>query len=217
MSIVLVFFLIAVVSATSWGQPADADDLDVAESARTGVVLESGPKDSSTVIDTGNSVSVATLDSLVEEGKNMSTGMRVAVKLVTGAYTGLMGGIIASSNCEDGQDLRCVGPALSGYLTGVAIGVSVIDLRGFDSPDPTILSVISTLGVSLGGTALGIIGAAWLTEVDPNAFPSLVIAPVVGATLASEWWRKFSSARRFSIGLAPNPRGSLSAAVTMRF
>ena len=169
------------------------------------------------VIDTGNSVSGASLDSTVEDRRNMSTGLRVAIKLITGTYVGFFGGSITSSYCEDGQELDCLGPALLGYWVGNAIGVSMIDVGGFDSPDPTILSVITTLGASLGGCAVGVIGSIWLTTGYEDAFPSIVIVPVVGATLASEWWRKFSADRRLSIGLAPNRRGTLSAAVSLCF
>ena len=169
------------------------------------------------VIDTGNSVSGASLDSTVEDRRNMSTGLRVAIKLITGASVGFFGGAITSSYCDDGQDLECLEPFLLSYWVGNAIGVSMIDVGGFDSPDPTILSVITTLGASLGGCAVGVIGSIWLTTVYEDAFPSIVIVPVVGATLASELWRKFSADRRLSIGLAPNRRGTLSAAVSLRF
>ena len=175
------------------------------------------PVQTLTVIDTGDAVSGATLDSLVEDRRNMSTGMRVALKLITGAFVGFIGGAIVSSNCDDGQDLRCLGPTLLGYWAGNAIGVSAIDAKGDKPGHPSKLSFISSIGPSLGGCVVGVIGSAWFTESYPDAYPSLVIAPVVGATLASEWWRKFSAARRLSIGLAPNPRGSLSAVVALRF
>lgn len=166
-----------------------------------------------TVIDTGNSVSGATLDSPLEDRRNMSTGARVALKLIAGICTGLAGGAIAASYCEDGQDLRCLGPAAYGYWVGNAFGVFVIDINGFDTPGPTLGSVISGLSAAFGGAAVGVIGGAL-----SDSYPLVAISPVVCATVASEWLRSKSSAnRRLSIGLAPNPRGSFSTVVALRF
>ena len=172
-----------------------------------------------TVVDRRHAESPTTLDSLAES-RGISTGKRVALKLITGPFIGMLGGVIGGSYCDDGQDLECLGPFFYSYLAGIAIGVSAVDYSVVDPRyDPSMLSFITSTGVSLGGCAVGLIGGIWLTTIDSGdaILTSLLIGPVIGATLASEWWRKFSAARGFSIGFAPNPRGSLSAVATLRF
>ena len=168
-----------------------------------------------TVIDTGNSESGSAL--LGESRGNMTAGKRVALKLIAGTLGGVMGVVIAASNSDDGQEPE-LGPALYGYLAGIAIGVPTVDVSGVDPHDRSMLSLITSIGVSLGGSVVGAIGGYGLAVSSRNVlWPSILIGPVVGATLASEWWRKSSVARRLSIGLAPNPRGSLSTVVSLRF
>ena len=159
----------------------------------------------------------ATLDSLGESRGNMSTGKRVALKLIAGTLGGVMGAVIGASSGDGGQEIN-FGPALYGYLAGIAIGVPVVEVSGVDPRDRSILSLIASIGVSLGGSVVGVIGGGGLTLASQDAlWPSILVGPVVGATLASERWSKSSAARRFSLGLAPNPRGSWSAIVTLYF
>ena len=100
-----------------------------------------------------------------------------------------------------------------GYPVGIAIGVSLVGPR-----DRPITSLIRPLVLSLGGSAVGLIGGIWLANVDADVFwPSIPVFPIVGATLASELWRKPSTAHRISVGLMPNLRGSLSAVAALHF
>ncbi len=169
------------------------------------------------VVDTQHAVSGATLDSL-PESKGSRTGKRVAFKLITGSFFGMLGGVIGGSYCGGSQELDCLGPPAFGYLAGVAIGVSAVDYSVVDPRyDPSMLSFIADTGLSLGGSVVGLIGGIGLTITSPEMLPSILIGPVVGATLASEWWRRFSAARGFSIGFAPNPRGSLFPVATLHF
>ncbi len=163
-----------------------------------------------TVMDTSHAVSGTTLDGLAES-RGMSTDKWVALKLITGSYFGMLGMVTGDSYCGDGPDLVCGGHVF-GYLAGTAIGVNAFPRHRSK------MSLTKSLGVSLGGSVVGLLGGYGLTIANPEVlWPSILIGPVVGATLASEWWRKFSAARRFSIGLAPNPRGSLSAVATLHF
>ena len=173
---------------------------------------------------TGDSGSGATSDSLAESKSNMSTGKRVALKLIAGTLGGMVGFamVISSLPCfpddyPDGYDpifCKSAEAALRyGYPVGIAIGVSLVGPR-----DRPITSFIRPLVLSLGGSAVGLIGGIWLTNVDSEVFwPSIPVFPIVGATLASELWRKPPQARRFFFFLAPTLNGGLSAVTTLRF
>lgn len=177
-----------------------------------------------TVIDTGDSGNGTTLDSIAESRGNMSTGKRVALKLIAGAVGGVIGVAIVNSSLPcfpddyagDYDPIYCKSAEAAfryGYPVGIAIGVSLVGPR-----DRPISSLIRPLVLSLGGSAVGLIGGIWLANVDADVFwPSVPIFPIVGATLASELWRKPSTAHRISVGLMPNPRGILSAIATLHF
>ena len=75
---------------------------------------------------------------------------------------------------------------------------------------------------SLAGSAIG--GAASLAvfkmvenETAEKIWPALVICPLIGSTIMSEFFRKPLESRRVSIGLLPGPKGRLSAVATLRF
>ena len=160
---------------------------------------------------------VATLDSMAESRGNMSTGKRVGLKLIAGTVGGVMGAVIGASSGDGGQEID-FGPALYGYLAGIAIGVPMVDVSGVDPRDRSMLSLITSLGVSLGGSVVGVIGGGGLTLASQDAlWPSILIGPVVGATLASELSRKPPQARRVSFALAPTLNGGLSAVAQLRF
>ena len=177
-----------------------------------------------TMIGTGDSGNGATLDSLAESRGNMSTGKRVALKLIAGTVGGVIGVKMVNSilpcfpddYAGDYDPVYCKSAEaalLYGYPVGIAIGVSLVGPR--DRPIP---SLIRPLVLSLGGSAVGLIGGILLANVDDEVFwPSVPIFPIVGATLASELWRKPSTAHPISVGLMPNPRGVLSAIATLHF
>ena len=161
---------------------------------------------------------------------HLGSGKRVAQKLISGAIVGgVVGGtgglaglgvglaIEDCSDCPHGHncDLCGIGAALTalfggtvGYLVGTAIGVS-----GVDPHDRFI--------ASRGGSVVGLIGGIGLTSASPGVlWPSLLVGPVVGATLASELWRKSpqdSQNSRVSVSLGPAPNGGLSAVAQLRF
>ena len=56
-----------------------------------------------------------------------------------------------------------------------------------------------------------------MTTTQEELWPSILIGPIIGATIMSELTRKPPEARRFSVGLAPNSDGKLSAIATFRF
>ena len=75
---------------------------------------------------------------------------------------------------------------------------------------------------SLAGSAIG--GAASLAvfkmvenEIAEKIWPALVICPLIGSTIMSEFFRKPSEVHRVSIGLLPGPKGRVSAVATLRF
>ncbi|MXY83367.1 MAG: hypothetical protein F4Y91_15200 [Gemmatimonadetes bacterium] len=170
----------------------------------------------------------ATPDSLVESRGFMSTGKRVALKLITGTIGGLMGVMIVAETLpcywkdyHGDRPIFCdsLGPAfLYGYPAGIAIGVSQVAVKTVDPRVRSEMFLIKSLGVSLGGSAVGLIGGVLLTHVNDDVFwPSFFVGPIVGATWASEWWCPPPAARRISVGLMPNPRGSLSAVAALHF
>ena len=170
----------------------------------------------------------ATPDSLAEGKENMSPSKRVALKLIAGTLGGVLGATIVatslpcfSTDYDGDRPPFCdsLEPALLyGYPAGAAIGVTVIDVDTSAPHNRSIKSLIKFLGVSIGGSTVGLIGGLGLALVSPEVlWPSFLVGPTVGATLASELWHKPPAARRISVGLMPNPRGSLSAVATLRF
>lgn len=141
---------------------------------------------------------------------------RVVGKLVGGILGGplftLLGGVIGANinenTCKDSNDF-CIDDevalgAVVGYLAGVSWGVSWVDPHD---------RFIGTLGGTLIGGATGIV----MTSSKEELWPSFLIGPIIGATIMSELTRKPPEARHFSVGLAPNSDGRLSAIVTLRF
>ena len=115
---------------------------------------------------------------------------------------------------EDGKlciDVGALIGASTGWALGAPIGVSMLEPND---------RFIHTLGGSLGG----FVTCGLFTMVSGGAlWPSMIVAPVIFATLASEWSRhaelsrKPLEPRRFSLGLAPDFQGALSAVATLRF
>ena len=129
-----------------------------------------------------------------ESKGNMSPSKRVALKLIAGTLGGVVGATIVatslpcfSTDYNGNRPPFCdsLEPALLyGYPVGTAIGVTAIDVGPHDR---SIKYFIKSLGVSLGGSAVGLIGGFGLALVNPDVlWPSLFVGPIVGATLASE-------------------------------
>ena len=165
------------------------------------------------------------------------TGERIVKKLWAGGLGGIGGGLVGvgggiywvlntTSDCSSaeacgdgiGSEFYSVLGFWGGNLVGTAVGVSLVDPQ-------------SNFLVTLAGSALlgaGVPYAIVLTEWEYGVGLAVLIAflgPIIGATIASERWRKSLSAKRHlkpeayrvSVGLLPNPKGSLSAVATLRF
>lgn len=133
------------------------------------------------------------------------------------SYYGKCRGLFPTNEQHDSEDGKlCIDVgafigASTGWALGVPIGVSMLEPND---------RFIHTLGGSLGG----FVTCGLFTMVSGGTlWPSMIVAPVIFATLASEWSRhaelsrKPRKGRRFSVGLAPNRRGGLSAVATLRF
>ena len=140
---------------------------------------------------------------------------RIVSKLVGGVLCGglfgFVGGLVTGKvSCKKSDSgeicglLAFVVGGTIGYTVGVPFGVSVLD--------PHDQFMYSFAGSLIGGAA----GIA-LTRAEEKLWPSLLICPLVGATILSELTRKPPEARRVSIGLLPGPKGRVSAVATLRF
>ena len=168
-----------------------------------------------------------------EEG----AGERIVKKLWAGGLGGIGGGLVGvgggiywglntTSDCSSaeacgdgiGGEFYSVLGFWGGNVVGTAVGVSLVDSQ-------------NNFFVTLAGSALlgaGVPYAIVLTEWEYGVglvVLSAFLGPIVGATLASEKWRKPLSAklhlkpeaRQVSIGLVPAPKRGLSAIATLRF
>ena len=132
-------------------------------------------------------------------------------------YYGRCRGLFPANEQHDSEDGKlCIDVgafigASTGWVLGVPIGVSMLEPND---------RFIHTLGGSVGG----FVTCGLFTMVSGGAlWPSMIVAPVIFATLASEWSRRAKLSRkpleprRFSVGLAPDRRGGLAAVATLRF
>ena len=94
---------------------------------------------------------------------------------------------------------------MAGYTLGVAVGVSMLD--------PYDQFTSSFVGSFIGASA-----GMGLIPVDVGlAAMAVVIFPITGAVIGSELSRRPPEASYFSVGLAPDRDGNLSAVATLRF
>ena len=150
-------------------------------------------------------------------GKKENKPNRIVGKLFVGVLGGglfaLAGGAVGINvgNCPENEAYCEAGKFLVGgwfsYLIGVPAGMSL-----FDPYDQ--------FKYSLAGSLIG--GAVSLViftdkELAEKLWPSLLICPLVGATILSELSRELPENRRVSIGLLPGPKGRLSAIAMLRF
>ena len=153
---------------------------------------------------------------------DMGPGGRIARKLAVSALGGLGGGSLGSllgvvlghnflggRNCSGDQS--CGLAAAYGALLGGSIGYSVGTAVGVSLLDPH-----DRFTMSLIGSLLGLGGGVILADAE-DLWPSIFVGPVILSTWMSELSRKPPKARRFSVGLMPRSKGSLSAIATLRF
>ncbi len=197
---------------------------DDGESRRTGVVLEAGRIDSSTVevgvlADSGRAEGglQAVSDTGRGDDRVLANGtLRIVKKLGFGTLGGALSGLLLEQgliglNRSGGNDfgLSFFFGQLLGYTFVTPIGVSRVDQN-----DHYISALI--------GSVMGVILLTRMIEIDSavdkrsDLWP-LLASSAVGATIMSELSRYASAASRFSVGLAPDRRGGLSAVATLRF
>ena len=159
---------------------------------------------------------------------------RIGKKLAAGVLGGVGGGLVGAgiavleyeyqSNAGDDGIGSFFTPFFGfwgGNLVGTAVGVSAVD------PQDNFLITLA------GGALLGIgvpYGVIFMfadvnNETASGIFGAIsglsaFLGPIVGATLASELWRKppqDSQNSRVSLSLGPTPNGGLSAVAQLRF
>ena len=147
--------------------------------------------------------------------------MRVTSKLVYGALGGVLGAVaggiliggigagFTENTCHPAMrsEICMEGEAALGLSLGYLLGVSSVS-----AADPNDRWVHSLAG-SAAGCGAGIL----MTKLDADLWPSLLLGPLVGATIMSERSRKPPGMRRFSVGLALRRNGSVSAVAAFRF
>ena len=133
----------------------------------------------------------------------MDPSHRIAIKAGVGFAVGvsLAAGL---SDRGDGYSEKVIG-LLAGYTLGVAAGVSWVD--PYDQFTSSFVG--SFIGVRAG---IGL----FFVDVDLSA-NAVVFLPIIGAVIGSELWRRPPEASYFSVGLAPDREGNLSAVATLRF
>ena len=165
-------------------------------------------------------------------GKKLVAGVGGLVGALTGGIIAVFSWeVIPPPEAEPGTDpsmsnaLRALNTLIHGMWGGNIVGTAV----GVSRVDPLDNFLITLAGSALVGA--GVPYAIALTEwAESEGGESLLIlsgllGPIVGATIASEVWRKPLSAklhlkpeaRRVSVGLVPDPKGGLSAVATLRF
>lgn len=139
---------------------------------------------------------------------------RIVGKLVGGVLGGglfsFVGGTVGMNVGDCGEDDSFCGLEkflISGWFAYV-VGLPVI-MNKMDPHDQFIYSLAGSLTGGAAGFAL------FYTKEE--FWPALIICPLVGATIMSEFFRKPPENRRISIGLLPGPKGRVSAIATLRF
>ena len=185
------------------------------------LVME-GPPSGGTAIDSMGAARKAEVESAVRplQGPEDDREPRVFEKLAAGAiggvvwgFTGVLAGAAWASteDCAQENTLCGLGPVVgavilgtAGYTVGAAVGVSRVD------PHDQFIPV-------LGGSAAGLIAGLYLTSAAGILWPTLFAAPIVTATVVSEWTRAPPEDARLSFGLSPTPGRGFSAAATLAF
>ena len=147
---------------------------------------------------------------IIKENKSKRIVGKLFGGVLVGGLFALAGGEVGVKvwGCSETGELCALGSYLSGAVIGYTVGVPI----GVSSKDPQDRFTYSLAGSLIGGAAgLGLIYA------KEEFWPTLVICPLVGAAIMSEFSRKPLESRRVSIGLLPGPKGRVSAVATLRF
>ena len=148
--------------------------------------------------------------------------IRIAGKLIYGALGGILGSaggaILIGSIGMGFTENNCNRPGMRGGICiegETALGLSLGYLLGVSMAslaDPYDRHIYS-----LAGSATGCGAGVVMTMLDEDFWPSLLLGPLVGATMMSERSRRPPDAPGFSVGLAPRRNGSVTAVTTYRF
>ncbi len=133
----------------------------------------------------------------------MDPSRRIAIKVAGGFVVGIP---LARLGLDTGSSYskKLIG-FMAGYTLGVAAGVSLVD--------PYDQFTGSFVGSFLGASA-----GMGLISVDVGlAAKAVVIFPIIGAIIGSELSHRPPEASYFSVGLAPDREGNVSAVATLRF
>ena len=179
-----------------------------------------GPPSGETAIDSMGAAWKAEVESAVRplQGPEDDRERRVFGKLAEGALGGVVWGLAGSilgaglasgGGCEGdlcgaGAGAGILGGGLIGSTVGAAVGVSRVDPHDQFIP-------------ALGGSVAGLIAGFYLTSAAGILWPTLFVAPIVTATVVSEWTRAPPEDARLSFGLSPTPGRGFSAAAVLRF
>ena len=146
-------------------------------------------------------------DSLAVESPTIRVTKKLGAGFLGGSFGVLVVFIVGENFASSSDPIAAVaaGPdiALLGYTFGCPLGVSWVDSR-----DRGLLTWA-------GSMAGWFVGRMALERGDSWPF-----APLIGATIASELWRKSpqdTQDSRVSVSLGPTPNGGLSAVATLRF
>jgi len=139
--------------------------------------------------------------------------------IITGFFGGAIGWVIGAriggAGCEQGE-IFCDGVTeggIIGALIGSATSIVVARLVILRDQKPH-----GPFGVAMKGSLMGLgAGTVMTMAVNRKLWPSMLIGPVVGATILSRRSHDTLDPRRFSVGFAPDRDGNLSALATFRF
>ncbi len=143
------------------------------------------------------------------ESRSTRIGDKLAGGLVSGILFAVVGagvGLINGDSCKNAESICIDNEVALGLVGGYALGVSA-GVSLFDPHD----QFISALGGTLVGGAAGI----GLTFVDYKLWPSILICPIIGATIMSELTRKPPD--RLNLSIAPTSAKGLRAVLTFNF
>ena len=150
--------------------------------------------------------------------RDTGVGGKLAAGILAGISLGFLAGtgaVLPLDKCESDETFCGWGKiavfltgASAGYIIGCPLGMSIVD------PDDRFLN---TLAGSLLGAGAGVLIGSVTSRNIGAAF--IVVSPfgaTIGSIIMSERSNPFRS-RRFSIGLAPDRNGNVSAIATLRF
>ena len=150
--------------------------------------------------------------------RDTGVGGKLAAGILAGISLGFLAGtgaVLPLDKCGSGETFCGWGKiavfltgASAGYIIGCPLGMSIVD------PDDRFLN---TLAGSLLGAGAGVLIGSVTSRNVGAAF--IVVSPfgaTIGSIIMSERSNPFRS-RRFSIGLAPDRNGNVSAIATLRF